>query len=161
MTLVRCAVLVESTADGLALFASNSTVNKALVDQLLGDTMLMRDMLIAGGANGGKYGEAVAIYTKLLKVSKLLSLEERDEDELWDDRSQKNILRRLALGTAVEHAIPIKHHFPVPTTFVEPVARYLHYEKAYMAGDLDPEIEVMTGELTAPSATTDPDLYIY
>jgi len=144
-SLVRCAVLVEATADGLALFASNTTANKALVDHLLGDTMLMRDILIAGGANGGKYGEAMAIYTKLLNASKLLRLEARDKDELWDDRSQKNILRRLALGTAVEHAVPVKHQFPVPTTFVEPVARYLHYEHAYMAGDLDPEVEVMTG----------------
>ena len=31
--------------------------------------MLMRDMLVAGGPKGGHYGEAMAIYSKLLATS--------------------------------------------------------------------------------------------
>ena len=29
-------------------------------------------------------------------------------------------------------------------TLIDPVARYLHYERAYLAGDLDPAFEVLT-----------------
>merc|ERR1719420_1024368 len=62
----------------------------------------------------------------------------------WDDRSQEAILQRVALGTALEHAFPFKHKYVNSTSNVDPVARYLHYEQAYLAGDLDPAFEVLT-----------------
>ena len=65
----------------------------------------------------------------------------------WDDRNQSTILRRFALGTALAHAVPIQKQFhDAPSSndsYVEPVARYLHYEKAYLAGELDPAFEVL------------------
>ena len=61
----------------------------------------------------------------------------------WDDRTQTTVLRRLALATALAHAVPIGVAFGLPGT-IDPVARYLHYETAYLAGDLDPAFEVLT-----------------
>jgi len=35
---------------------------EALLTALLGDTVLMRDMLLAGGANGGMYGQVTSTH---------------------------------------------------------------------------------------------------
>ena len=48
------------------------------------------------------------------------------------------MLARLALGTALEHAVPIIGTWDSGP--IDPVARYMHYEAAYMAGDLDPVV---------------------
>ena len=80
------------------------------------------------------------------------------EPEYWDDRSQNKqaVLHRLAIGTAVEHAVPIKYRFKQsvqpswgPSSdpsveIIDPIQRYLHYESAYLSGDLDPAFEVLT-----------------
>ena len=52
-----CAVLFEATPAGLAAFAGQAKSDEALLESLLGNTVLMRDMLLAGGANGGNYGQ--------------------------------------------------------------------------------------------------------
>jgi hypothetical protein len=78
------------------------------------DAMLMRDMLVAGGAvssedqKGGpgpkRFGEAMAIYSKIFNASTVLSRDDvspvagsrvsrgshvaAKDDSLWDDRSQ-------------------------------------------------------------------------
>ena len=44
--------------------------------------------------------------------------------------------QRLALATALEHAKPIGD--------IDPVKRYLHYEKAYLDGELDPAFKSFT-----------------
>jgi hypothetical protein len=143
-SLVRCAVLFDSPTK-LAEYASQGTTQETLVNQLLGDTLLAKDMLVAGGAEGGMYGQAMEIYDKLLKKSEYLADIKKERDDaatVWDDRSQKTILYRLALGTALQLAVPVNERFGhVP---VDPVSRYLHYEKAYKAGDLDPGFEVLT-----------------
>ena len=98
-----------------------SAGNEALITKLLADFMLMRDMLVAGGAvssetekgsdtAGWKYGQAMGIYTNITKASAVLRASITDSaapDAFWDDRSQGNILKRVALGTALEHAVPI------------------------------------------------------
>ena len=63
----------------LALFAAQGQAQEALVEQLLGDTALMRDLLVAGGpaATGvvnGRYGETMAIYAELVKQSSVRAL---------------------------------------------------------------------------------------
>lgn len=171
-SMVLCAILTEGTPTALAEFAYLSAANEALVARLLADPILMRDMLVAGGAvmsetdkgeaGPKRYGEAMAIYEQILAASTELSAAPNATDNaLWDDRSQGNILKRFALGTALEHAVPIHRHFkttdcdssydwcPTPPadaneTVVDPIARYLHYETAYKAGDLDPAFEVLT-----------------
>ena len=122
--------------------------------------------------------QAMSIFTDLIKASAVLSVSaitaRGGDPSLWDDRTQNKtaILRRLALGTAVEHAIPVStlmtQKITPPwgptsdpnTTVVDPIARYLHYEVAYLAGDLDPAFEVLTvfemrHTTNAPASDTD------
>lgn len=132
-SLVKCVVLAEATPRGLAEFAQQGPEQAAVVDKLLADPAWIREMLEAGGAEGGKYGQAMQIYLAILKVS---------------PRASEGILHRLALGVSAAHATPIGQRNAVtsteaPTT-VDPVKRYLHYEKAYLDGELDPAFPAMT-----------------
>jgi len=57
-------------------------------------------------------------------------------------KAKTGTLQRLALGISLEHAVPIAQRNPkaktdAPAT-VDPVHRYLHYEKAFLDGELDP-----------------------
>lgn len=125
--LVRCVVLAEATPGGLAQFAQQGAAQRALVEKLLGDDKLMRDMLVAGRASGGKYGRAMEIYAAIQQASA---------------KARDGALQRLALATALEFAVPVEqsnaqNQTGAPTT-VDPVKRYQHYEKAFLAGELDP-----------------------
>ncbi len=126
-TLVKAAVLAEATPKGLAAFAQEGAAQRALVEALLADETLMKSMLVAGGASGGRYGPAMRIYTAIRQAS---------------PRSGEGALHRLALATGLEHAVPVAQSNPAAQTngpaFVDPVKRYLHYEKAYLDGELDP-----------------------
>jgi len=131
--LVKCVVLLEATPEGLAKFAQQSQANEKLIEQLLADTDLMRRMLVADGAKGGAYGQAMKIYTDIQKASK---------------KADDGVLRRLALAIALEHAVPIKQQNPEAVTdapeFVDPVDRYRHYEQAYLRGELDPAFDLLS-----------------
>jgi len=66
------------------------------------------------------------IYTDIQKASK---------------KAAAGVLQRLALAISLEHAVPIGQTNPTaqidaPDT-VDPVKRYLHYEQAYLDGELD------------------------
>jgi hypothetical protein len=131
--LVKGALLAHATPRGLAEFAQNDPGKAALISQLLGDTALMKDMLVSGGARFGQYGRAMEIYTAIRKAS---------------PKSHSGNLQRLALGTSLEHARPIAQSSPkdatAAQTTVDPVKRYLHYEKAFLAGELDPAFKNLT-----------------
>ncbi len=125
--LAKAAVLADATPHGLAEFSQQGREQEALVEQLLTNDALMKRMLEAGGAKFGKYGEAMEIYTAIGKAS---------------PKSGEGVLQRLALATSLEHAKPIEQSNPkdqtnAPAT-VDPVKRYLHYEKAFLDGELDP-----------------------
>jgi len=125
--LVKCAVLAEATPRGLAEFAQQGKEQEALVEKILADNTLMKQMLEAGGAKFSKYGRAMEIYTAIQKAS---------------PKAREGTLQRLALGTSLEHAVPVAQSNPQNQTnapaIVDPVKRYLHYEKAYLDGELDP-----------------------
>ena len=125
--LVKCTVLTEATPSGLAAFAEQGREQEALVEKLLSDENLMKEMLVAGGANFGRYGRAMQIYAAIQKAS---------------PKANEGVLHRLALATSLEHAVPVKQSNAADQTnapaIVDPVKRYLHYEKAYLAGELDP-----------------------
>lgn len=136
-SLVKCAVLANATPRGLAEFAQQGEIEAKLVDQLLADHDLMKQMLIAGGANGCEYGEAMQVYTAILAKS---------------ERARKpSIFQRLALGTSIQMPwMPGKEKggvygivYRAPTN-IDQVARYLHYEKAYLDGELDEAVKDMT-----------------
>jgi len=127
LQLVKFEILFEATPHGLAEFAQQGAKQAALVDKLLADNALMTQMVYADGAAGGKYGRAMEIYTAIQKVS---------------PKAKDGVLQRLAVAVALEHAVPLHQDNPTtqtdaPTT-VDPVKRYLSYEKAYLDGDLDP-----------------------
>jgi len=57
--LVKCIVLAQATPRGLAEFAQQGKEHEALVEKLLADNGLMKQMLVADGAKEGKYGRAM------------------------------------------------------------------------------------------------------
>jgi hypothetical protein len=131
--LTKAAVLTHATPRGLAEFAAQDAAKAALVSGLLADPALMKEMLVAGGARYGKYGQAMEILTAIGKAS---------------PKAAGGNLRRLALATSLEHATPIAQSAPqsqtaAPAT-VDPVKRYLHYEKAFLDGELDPAFKNLT-----------------
>jgi len=147
--MVLCAVLRDATPLNLAEFGVQGSEQLNLIYLLLNDTLLMRDMLVAGGPVENQYGPAMAIYSAINKSSLNLShLRSRQDNSLssnpWDDRNQSTVLLRLALATALAHAVPIPVAFISNGSTIDPVARYFHYEKYYLLGDLDPAFEVLT-----------------
>ena len=131
--LVKATVLAEAIPNGLSAFAQQGRKQEALVEKLLADSKLMNEMIEAGGAVSGKYGRAMEIYTAIQKCSPMAG---------------EGVLQRLALATSLEHAVPVKQSNAedeknAPDT-VDPVQRYQHYEKAYLAGELDPAFKDFT-----------------
>jgi len=131
--LVKCVVLKAATPRGLAAFAQQSKEQEALVEKLLADSDLMKQMVVADGAKDGQYGRAMQIYTDIQKAS---------------PRAKEGVLQRLALGTSLEQAVPVAQTNPQAQTnaptVVDPVKRYLHFEKAYLDGELDPAFKALT-----------------
>jgi len=131
--LVKYVVLAEATPHGLAEFAQQGKEQEALVEMLLADADLMKQMVIADGAKDGKYGQAMKIYTEIQEAS---------------TKAENGTLQRLALGISLEHAVPIAQgnaqaETGAPAT-VDPVKRYLHFEKAFLDGELDPGFKDLT-----------------
>jgi len=131
--LVKCAVLSDATPRGLAEFAQQGKEQEALVEKLLADVALLKQMLVADGAKDGKYGRAMEIYAAIQKAS---------------PKAREGLFQRLALAVSLEHAVPVAQSNPkaqtdAPAT-VDPVKRYLHFEKAYLDGELDPAFKDLT-----------------
>lgn len=149
-------VLFEATPQGLAEFAQQGQAEETLVEKMLGSTELMKQMLVADGANAKKkgrsfgppqYGQAVRIYSNIRKTSKAAGT---------------GVLQRLALAISLEHAVPINQSNPVSSSdapdTVDPVKRYLHYEKAYQDGELDAAFDQLsTWELRMVVNGDEPD----
>jgi len=132
--LVQCAVLAHATPNGLATYAQQGKEQSARVEKLLGDIPLMKEMLVAGGAKFGKYGQAMDIYEAIQKTS---------------PKCKQGALQRLALATSLEFAKPIAQSSSAAEketspAFVDPVKRYLHYEKAFLDGELDTAFKDLT-----------------
>jgi formylglycine-generating enzyme required for sulfatase activity len=135
-------VLLKATPAGLAEYAQQGKEQAALVDKLLADADLMKQMLVADGASRtregrgfgpAQYGPAMKIYTDIQKASK---------------KAAHGVLQRLALAVSLEHAVPVVQTNPAARTdapeTIDPVNRYLHYEKAFLEGELDPAFELLT-----------------
>jgi formylglycine-generating enzyme required for sulfatase activity len=154
--LVTFVVLREATPEGLAEFAQQGKEQAALVQALLGDADLMKQMLVADGANSkrigrgfgpAQYGQAMKIYTDIRKASK---------------QASAGVHQRLALAISLEHAVPVEQANPKAQAdapkFVDPVGRYRHYEKALLDGELDPAFEQLsTWELRMVVDGDEPD----
>lgn len=137
-TLMKIAILTHATPHGMAEFAQAGAEQEKIIDDLLANQPLMKEILEAGGANGGYYGGALQIYAAIQKASERA-------------REEGSIFQRLALGTSLHtpweigegktgvygivHATELKS---------DQVERYKHYEKAYLDGELDPAFKDMT-----------------
>ena len=92
-------VLREATARGLAEFSQQGTGQMALIEKLLAGADLMKQMLVADGANAkrvgrngygpAQYGPAMQILADIQKASA---------------KAKTGILQRLALAISLEHA---------------------------------------------------------
>jgi len=137
--LVKYVVLHEATPKGLAEFASQGKEQAGLVELMLADADLMKQMAVADGARAARvgrghgparYGPAMNIYADIQETSA---------------KASKGGLQRLALAIALEHAAPhgqrsAKALTDAPAN-VDPLKRYLSYEKAYLSGELDPAFD--------------------
>ena len=135
--LTQYIILKDASPLGLAEFAQQSPENQKLVDQLLADKDLMLQILVNDGASGGKYGQAMKIYTDIQKAS---------------PKAKDGVFQRLAMAVSLAHANGIvKRDRPTGadgleasdadgadkgSKFIDPVQRYLSYEKWYEAGEL-------------------------
>ena len=136
--LVRAAVIANATPKGLAKFAAQGPEQAALLDKLLDDkntdgALLLKAMLLAGGAEGGNYGQAAQIYVAIQKAN---------------PKAESGHFQRLALAISLECAVPIEQSNPLALTSapatVDPVRRYQHYEQAQLRGELDPAFKTLT-----------------
>ncbi len=108
-------VVAGATPHGLVEFAQQGSGQEALVDRLLGDDALMKQMLIAGGASSAKYGQAMQIYAAIQQAS---------------PKAGEGVFQRLALATSLQHAVPIKQSNArdqkKAPTIADPVKRRCH-----------------------------------
>lgn len=145
--LAKAFILTAATPDALADFAEQSADKAAAVDQLLSDEALMMEMMMAGGARYGKFGEAAEIFSTIQKLS---------------PQANEGVLRRLAMATSLEHAYPAKQNnspnVADQSAHIHPVKRYLHFEKAFLGGELDPAFKILTAwEMRFVVNSEDPD----
>ena len=155
-------VLKEATPKALAEFAATtsdnnnnnktSKSNQELIQQLLGDPQLMKQMVLADGAKEGKYGRAMQIYVQIQEEREQKKKNDDDDQclEGQDDfpvdpaKQKAPVLDRLALALSLEHAVPLPQHNPdaVEVTpenaTVNPIKRFFHYQRAFVRGELDP-----------------------
>ncbi|QTN31615.1 SUMF1/EgtB/PvdO family nonheme iron enzyme [Akkermansiaceae bacterium] len=132
--LAKFVILHEATPAGLAEFAAKGAEQRRSIDALLADDQLMLQMAIADGARPvhgrdsepANYGRAMGIYTAIQKAS---------------PKAKEGVLQRLALAVSLEFSEPLGNDgtedAPAKPDPIDPVKRYLHFEKAYQAGELD------------------------
>lgn len=133
--LMKAAILRHGTPAGLAEFAQQSDNHKALLDKLFADEELMKQVLTSGRANGGEYGEAMQVYQTILEAS--------------EKARKPGILQRLALGTALQQPWLDENKkgsvnglvFADNSNPDGQVKRHLHYEQAFLDGELDPQFK--------------------
>lgn len=135
--LAKFVILHEATPAGLAAFAQQGLEHRTLIETLLSDDHLMLQMVVADGAkpihgrdsNPAHYGRVMEIYSAIQKAS---------------PKAKAGIYERLALAVSLEYS-ESEEDAPVdPADAPDFLQRYLHYEKAYDAGELDPNFDRFT-----------------
>lgn len=131
--LAKLIVLSEATPSGLAEFAQIGASQESQIEDLLADEKLMLQMVVADGAEEGKYGRAMEIYSTIQETS---------------PHADDGVLQRLALAISLEHAVPVSQRnaegLVDSPMFIDPVKRYRHFEEAFQEGALDPGFKNLT-----------------
>jgi hypothetical protein len=122
MSLLRTAVLTRASPKGLAKFANESDLHGQLLETLLNNKKIMKEMILGGGAYKNAFGNAMKLYTQIMAHSQ-------------KDRFQK-VNKKLAMAAALEFcALQTEFDTAVP---IDAQKRFDHYEKAHRKGELDP-----------------------
>jgi hypothetical protein len=117
--LITYTIICETTPEKLAKWCDDDPLQADEIIGFLHDTHMMRTFVQSGGARKGEYPLAVQIYKNIQPC-------------------QSNaVLDRIALAVALELAYPCPH-FDTPNVLVDPYQRYIHFEQAYLLGELDP-----------------------
>ncbi len=140
--LARGALLAHATPRGLAAFAQQGDAEETLIEELLQDDELVRQVMAMGGAFEGNYGQAMQSYRAIQKAS---------------PRARDGLFQRFALASCLEHpdrSVP-ETDLTAEELGVAPgdlqtsdvnggrtaadvmVEIYLDYEQAYLDGHLD------------------------
>ena len=143
--LVKFFIINDATPAALEAFSSQGADQSKLIDTLLADDALMLQIAIADGARPihaviGKnptppdYGKAMEIYSAIQRVS---------------PKAKSGVLQRLALATGLEFSEQIERskdeeEDTAASKQIDPVKRYLHFEKAYGDGELDPAFDLLS-----------------
>lgn len=155
-------ILKDATPRGLAEFAQQSPEHERLIEQLFANDTLMIQMLVADGAAGGNYGQAMKIYTDIQKAS---------------PKAKDGVFQRLALAVSLAHAVPVPRRSIASAGIeqvaetckdapagnnasgvIDPVQRYVSYEKWYEAGELQQGFkDLSVWNLIRVVDATDPD----
>ena len=124
--ILQCMILKKVTPESLGKKASKGNMQLRRVQDAIKKPILMKLFLEGGEPKNEKYGKAYQLYLSILKAS----------THVAEGVATNNIFHRLAIAVALEHAEPI---FIFDTkNAIDPLARYLHYEQAYLNGELDP-----------------------
>jgi len=143
--LARYQIYVDTKAIAqLAEFASQGYENQILISDLLADDHLLILMAENDGPRGGRYGAAMEIYNSI----RLISSRVESSKDAREQEGGPSIFYRLALAVSLEHAVPYPQSNPDTCTdkpkFIDPIMRYLHYENAHLAGELDPAFDTLS-----------------
>ena len=92
---IKGAIIVKAKPSQLAEFCSLEKKNGKLIDHLLKENGLMKEMLLNGGAKDGNYGPAMKIYTDILATFS-------DEEDEFTETNKK-----IAMAVCLELATPI------------------------------------------------------
>ena len=121
--LITASVIANATPRGLAVFAQQSRLHKALIGRLLANPGLMKQIQTADGPRHGNYGLTMQSYTAIQRSCPL---------------SHKGILQRFALAVALVQK-PVLLRYPF-----HPVRRYVNFQKAYLSRELNPAFPTLT-----------------
>lgn len=124
--LLQCSILSRANPKNLASYAALGRKQESRVLNLLQNSWLMRNILLNDGPRQDKFSSMLDIYHDILAASHRAKNGVRSND----------IVHRLALAVALEHAVPI--NIFDTNEVIDPIARFQHYENAHIRGELDP-----------------------
>jgi hypothetical protein len=123
--LVQYTLLSKMSSKRAAEWCQEGTKeSESLLRLLLHSADLQRRMLLGGGALGQNYGRAMQLYEQIV------------ESQQAQTEPVDAVLERLALAVALELCVPLEM-FGNKKILIDPVLRYMHYEQAYLSGELD------------------------
>jgi hypothetical protein len=127
--LAKYALLNDATPNRLAGFAQQGEEEKALVEKLLYDDKLVVQIMLMGGASGGRYGQAMRSYSAIQRATQ---------------RSHKGFFQVWALAVSLQYTGETYVYPDAPAA--ETLAKYyMNYLKAYDDGILDPAFPELGG----------------